>query len=109
MDEKGEVVYKLTIAGMHHDKTYELWIKWIDGSVAKMLENIRVNDSGELVVPVKGEEYDVLIPLHNMREAEPIEFALISKDKTIKAFDQIIPFPVRAQNPDGCQLEYGSK
>lgn len=104
-DDKGEVSYKFFASGVPQEQRYEMWNKRIDGIASKLLDNIKVEDSGELVVPVKGEEYKLIMTLEDMLEAEPIYYALVSKDKSIKAFDEIFPFPIKVTSKDGCQIE----
>ena len=104
LDEQGEVHYKLFARGVPRNKNYELWMKWIDGDIGSMPFDITIEESGELKGNVKGSKVPLVIPIHDIRETEPIKFALVSRDKSIKVFDKIIAFPVEAKSPDGCSL-----
>lgn len=104
-DDIGEVKYKFFAQGVPSDKDYEFWMRWIDGTAGKTSVTIRLKESGELVGYIKDKEANLIITLHDIRESEPVYYALVSRDTAIRAFDTIIPFPVQARSAEGCQLE----
>jgi len=95
------VTYKFRVEGLPNDKIYSLWTKGIDGRTIEIYKPLHIDDSGR-VLQEDGAEREYV--LSNMLEGETIEFALISSDRSKKAFVEITPFPIVVQGKGNCRL-----
>ena len=82
-EKSGGASYKLRGTGFPVDKKYVLMIKWIDGKAGVIpIDNIQSLLDGKFSF-----SYD------NLYRGEPIEYAVISSDETIRAYARLIPYP----------------
>jgi len=100
------VTYNLFASGLPKDQHYVLWVLNV-GSDPQAVTDAYLNSEGKVV--------NVLAdPSHNVAEdpidakifggkGEPIQFALISDTEQLRAFAQVVPFPVE-QNAGPCHL-----
>lgn len=100
-DGKYVAVYKMRTTGLPKDKSYILWLRWIDNRYESS-NNIEfnINDSGYVVF--LGKEFHIYFK--RMFKGERIEQALVSSDGSVKVFSGIIPFPIEAKADGGCSL-----
>ncbi|MDD1622589.1 MAG: hypothetical protein LUQ11_14020 [Methylococcaceae bacterium] len=95
------VTYKLRAEGFPSDKTYSLWARGIDRRTTEIYKPLHIDGSGRILQDDGAEREYVL---KKMLEGESIEIALISSDKSKKAFVEITPFPIIAQGEGNCRL-----
>lgn len=67
-------------------------MKWLDGKI----ENIPVEYAFL--------EGNLTLSYHHYFRGEPIDYALISTDQTVRVYAQLTPFPLEAKSEGGCKL-----
>lgn len=90
--------YRLKASGYPTDRSYELWMTWVDGEAQKL--NLTVDDDGKLhIVEMNGILLDNLeMTSGKFHKGEPMEFALVSQDFKFRTFAKFIPFPLEARS-----------
>lgn len=90
-EKKSESSYTMRVSGLPKDKDYVLWMKWIDGRTW----NESVPDTNALF------EGKSVFTYHHVYRGEPLDYAIISSDQAVRAYAQLIPFPLEAIGEGG--------
>jgi len=101
-EETTAVTYDVIVSGVPRDKVYQLWAEGLAEGLT-FGGDYTVQSSGRLVSNDTHEPLGDVI-LRAFARAEPYRMALITEDKAIAVFGKIIPFPIEARSPSGCQL-----
>lgn len=86
--------FVMRASGFPADKKYVLMMKYLDGKIGA----VPIDDIQALI----GGKFSFVYS--NVYRGEPIEYAVISIDETVRAYTRIIPFPLEAKSNKGCQL-----
>jgi formylglycine-generating enzyme required for sulfatase activity len=110
-----KITYHLESSGFPAGKTYTLWtMQSGDQKVFPFDGGYSVDASGSLVCPEKSEQGGpvpgvapcrpsaplerTVLTFGNVAKGEPVDFAVVSTDGTVRAFARAYPFPIQAQD-----------
>lgn len=97
------VTIRWAASGFPKGKTYELWNRWLAGLTAPIITDLRVGETGDLEIPDPKQPErafrlgDVAFNLGKFANGEPISYAIVSTDRSVKAFAEFVPFPIEAR------------
>jgi len=106
------ITYHVESSGFPTGKTYSLWIMLSGSHITRpVLSGYLANGTGTLVCPGQSQPGDPPVagshcfPLEratldsdNYHNAEPVDFAIVSTDGTVRAYARAYPFPIQAQD-----------
>jgi hypothetical protein len=97
MQGRTVITYSLFATGLPKDQHYVLCVLNI-GSEPRGVTDAYLNEDGKVVNvladPARGVKEDPINAKAFGGKGEPIQFALVSDDRNLRAFAEIIPFPV---------------
>jgi hypothetical protein len=94
LEKASDGFYVMRASGFPANKEYVLMMKYLDGKIG----TVPIADIQALL----GGKYSFVYS--NVYRGEPIEYAVISSDGTVRAYTRIIPFPLEAKSKNGCKL-----
>ncbi len=106
------ITYHVESSGFPTGKTYSLWMMQSgDHKTSPVLTGYSANVTGALVCPGQSQPGDPPAPgshcfplerasldVDNYHNGEPVDFAIISTDGTVRAYARAYPFPIQAQD-----------
>jgi len=96
------VIYGLQASGLPDDVTYMVWLRrWVSAAPEQTVP-VRLDSDGVAIRPDTGEV--ATFEFGSWPRAEPVALGLMSEDKSVRVFDQVIPFPVEATSANGCRI-----
>lgn len=81
------LLYSPAAGGLPPGRTVTLWLRRFDGTTLE-IRTAEVNSAGTVALPD--------IALTGYVKGEPLEVAIMSADKTVKAFAKVTPFPIES-------------
>ncbi len=103
---KTVITYNLFAAGFPKDQAYTLWTKLL-GSNAEPAADAFINSEGKIVSQLAKPQEKIAEDLINLKvfagRGEPKQFALTSLDGKLRAFAQVVPFPIESTDK-ACRL-----
>ena len=112
------ITYHVESSGFPAGKTYSLWMMLSgDHKTRFLLSGYLANATGALVCPGQSQPGDppvkgshcyplerALLDVDNYHKGEPVDFAIVSTDGTVRAYARAYPFPIQAQDGN-CTLQ----
>jgi hypothetical protein len=99
---KQGVDYGLVVSGLPKDKVFKLWHKNLGREPEFTSLTVYLNSSGEVVFEgsdrKRGMLKQVRLSVVDFAKGEPLEYALISTDQTVRAFTRVVLFPIEAKD-----------
>jgi hypothetical protein len=106
------ITYHVESSGFPAGKTYSLWIMQSgDHKTRALLSGYLANATGALVCPGQSQPGDppvagsrcyplerASLDVDNYHDGEPVDFAIVSTDGTVRAYARAYPFPIQAQD-----------
>jgi hypothetical protein len=106
------ITYHAESSGFPTGKTYSLWILQSgDHKALPLLQGYLANATGTLVCPGQSKPGDppdrsvhcfplerASLDVDNYHNGEPVDFAIVSTDGTVRAYARAYPFPIQAQD-----------
>ena len=92
--------YRLVVSGLPKDKVFKLWVRNLGREPEFAFFTVYVDSGGDVVFEGPNERVkQVSVSLSDFAKGEPIEYALISTDQTIRAFTPLVVlFPIEAKD-----------
>jgi len=109
-DSKQGADYRVVVSGLPKDKIFKLWQKNLGREPEFVFLTVYLDDSGDLVFEAPNKKFrQVSVSLSGLAKGEPVEYALISTDQTVRAFTRVILFPIESKDgPCLLSMQLGS-
>jgi len=108
---KHGVDYRLVVSGLPKDKRFKLWQKNLGREPEFAFLTVYLDGSGDLVFEGAERRFkEVTLSLYDFAKGEPMEYALISTDQTMRTFARVVLFPIEVKDgPCLLSVQLGSR
>ena len=96
--------HALKVTGAPTDKSYRVYVKHLGRPPTSLPEEFQIGSEGMLIARIRELDVPFRTILGNFARGEPLEYAVVSSDESVRAFAEIVPFPLHEANSVGYQV-----